>query len=205
MARPGPSGPGLPEGHMKREEFRQQVRVRQEFDIASMSFLTMASISLCVTAKTSELEGAADPESLQRAIDQSVNRLEQMLQFSDDPDPAPAALPTASYTRDNPQFTLEGMRKNILKLRWLEYEVDPEWSRFCEFSEKDIGGPWEQLGVIRRRPRPDKVFVNKQDFLMVKKSIAELYPGGLPVTVSEHIPRGIVIAMQNPMRRANIT
>lgn len=34
-----------------------------------------------------------------------------------------------------------------------DYEIDPSWRGFCEFSHKDIGGPFEQLGVIRKRVR----------------------------------------------------
>lgn len=38
-----------------------------------------------------------------------------------------------------------------------DYEVDPSWRGFCEFGHKDIGGPFEQLGVIRKRVRGDEL------------------------------------------------
>lgn len=35
-----------------------------------------------------------------------------------------------------------------------QYEVDPSWRGFCEFGYGDIGGPFEQLGIIRKREKP---------------------------------------------------
>lgn len=35
-----------------------------------------------------------------------------------------------------------------------DYEIDPAWRRFCTFTHEDIGGPFEQLGIIRKRAKP---------------------------------------------------
>lgn len=47
---------------------------------------------------------------------------------------------------------MNAIHKIIKRMEWLTYEVDPEWSRFCSFGPEDIGGPWEKLGVIRKKP-----------------------------------------------------
>jgi len=91
---------------------------------------------------------------------------------------------------------------------WLEYEVDPAWSRFCSFGPDDIGGPWEKLGVIRRKPRINELRVS-QDIMdrmreYVRKEraaagvrmlntsdIKSLY--GIPIVMDSRLAPGSVI------------
>jgi hypothetical protein len=53
------------------------------------------------------------------------------------------------------------MLDNVKKLEWLRYEVDPEWKRFCSFGPDDIAGPFEKLGIIRKRVIPDFAVVSQ--------------------------------------------
>lgn len=47
----------------------------------------------------------------------------------------------------------------------MNYEVDPEWARFCKFGPDDVGGCWEKLGIIRKRPpRPTHCIVPQAMF-----------------------------------------
>lgn len=91
--------------------------------------------------------------------------------------------------------------------QWSLYEVDPEWARFCEFGPEDIGSVWEDLGIIRKRPRVDHLYISEELMARVKeadKSIAEsltrpidtLY--GVPVTVMpQDILQGTVLVQHD--------
>lgn len=47
----------------------------------------------------------------------------------------------------------------------MNYEVDSEWARFCKFGPDDVGGCWEKLGIIRKRPpRPTHCIVPQAMF-----------------------------------------
>jgi 3-methyladenine DNA glycosylase Tag len=67
-------------------------------------------------------------------------------------------------------YSTKDMVKAIRKLEWFGYEVDPEWARFCEFSADDIGGPFEKLGIIRKRPRYDAVVMNQRAYDAMSKA-----------------------------------
>lgn len=98
---------------------------------------------------------------------------------------------------------------------WLNYEVDPEWSRFCSFGPDDIGGPWEKLGVIRRKPRIDVLRVSPdvlermREYVRKERAAAgvgdpagndpntpdprSLY--GVPVVIDNRLPPGSAIGV----------
>lgn len=73
-------------------------------------------------------------------------------------------------------FTMDMLRESVREMDWLNYEVDPEWSRFMEFGPDDIGGVWETLGVIRKRQPLKSVLLSLQ---MAKK-------------LNEHIERQVL-------------
>lgn len=49
-------------------------------------------------------------------------------------------------------YSKEHFVDEMMRLEWLKYQVDPAWQKFCEFTYKDIGGPFEKLGIIRKNP-----------------------------------------------------
>lgn len=51
------------------------------------------------------------------------------------------------------KYSVAELEKTIKKLEWLNYEVAPEWSKFCSFGPEDIGSVWEDIGAIRKRPK----------------------------------------------------
>lgn len=59
-------------------------------------------------------------------------------------------------------YSTKDLARNIERLEWFGYEVDPEWRRFCEFGPDDIGGPFEKLGIIRKRPSYDTVVMSQR-------------------------------------------
>lgn len=59
-------------------------------------------------------------------------------------------------------FSVDNMRKSMREMEWLNYEVDPFWSRFCLFGPEDIGSVWEKIGVIRKRPRFDAIMIGEK-------------------------------------------
>lgn len=59
-------------------------------------------------------------------------------------------------------ITRESMFKAIRDAEWLQYEVDPDWQNFCEFGPDDIGGPFEKLGVIRKRRIPTHLMLSAE-------------------------------------------
>lgn len=80
----------------------------------------------------------------------------------------------------------EKLRQLSKQLDWLQYEVDPKWARFCSFGPDDIGGVWEKLGVIRKRPPIAMLLVEKQimdqlnnDFM--KTVFGPIHLGGIPI------------------------
>ena len=65
------------------------------------------------------------------------------------------------------------MRESIKRLEWLRYEVDPEWARFCSFGPEDIGGPWEKLGIIRKRPTFNMIALEKLAIEAIESKFAK--------------------------------
>ena len=59
-------------------------------------------------------------------------------------------------------FSVDDMRKSMREMEWINYEVSPEWSRFCSFGPEDIGSVWEQIGAIRKRPRFDAIMIGER-------------------------------------------
>ena len=97
------------------------------------------------------------------------------------------------------------------KLEWLNYEVAPEWSRFCSFGPEDIGGVWEQIGAIRRKPTFDQIVVSEQLMQKLNENfLSQIYsPGGptlpeslfgIPVVRSAHLQgmTGMMVRSQSP-------
>lgn len=77
----------------------------------------------------------------------------------------------------------------VKKAKWLLYEVDPEWKSFCEFGPEDIGGPFEKLGIIRKRKVPAVLFLEPKVRGMIRSleqaaSDALLSISGIPVVES---------------------
>lgn len=69
------------------------------------------------------------------------------------------------------QFSIKDMVDSVKKLDWLNYEVDPEWKRFCSFGPDDIGGPFETLGIIRKRRVPDHLVINPESLKRVEQQL----------------------------------
>lgn len=60
---------------------------------------------------------------------------------------------------------------------WLSYEVDPEWKAFCEFGPEDIGGPFEKLGIIRKKQRPTMLALSQETLARVDALNRESFTG----------------------------
>ena len=56
-------------------------------------------------------------------------------------------------------YSRETLENTMRQMQWIEYEIDPEWGRFCSFGPDDIGTVWEDIGVIRKRPRYTTVVI----------------------------------------------
>lgn len=104
-------------------------------------------------------------------------------------------LPTyAATTAAGFKYSTKDMVTALMKLEWLYYEVDPEWKRFCSFGPEDMGGPFEKLGIIRKRPRLDTVVMNavqkmndKMNELMFQQIMGHPpgeYPAALPIGIN---------------------
>lgn len=65
------------------------------------------------------------------------------------------------------------MLSALKRAEWLQYEVDPEWVGFCEFGPGDIGGPFESLGVIRKRPQLAAVYLDPSSISALKKVFSD--------------------------------
>ena len=68
-------------------------------------------------------------------------------------------------------ITRKSMLDSIKAMEWLNYEVDPEWGRFCSFGPEDIGSVWEQIGAIRKKPRYSMALVSEELFQKINKRI----------------------------------
>lgn len=79
---------------------------------------------------------------------------------------------TGTYTSAAFKYSKQDMLSSIKKLDWLNYEVDPAWKRFCSFGPEDIGGPWEQLGIIRRKRQPGTMLIAQQEMIETLNNIA---------------------------------
>lgn len=76
--------------------------------------------------------------------------------------------------------TLAGLRATISRMVWPQYEVDPSWSGFCQFGPEDIGGVWEQLGVIRKKPQIAAVYASQETLDSIRSAVSpvdEDFPG----------------------------
>lgn len=72
------------------------------------------------------------------------------------------------------------------RMEWLAYEVAPEWQKFCEFGPEDIGGVWEKIGAIRKRPVYSHLVVSNQALEAINKRLdREILYGGA-VSYSSH-------------------
>ena len=107
---------------------------------------------------------------------------------------------TYSTTQITDSTSTEKLRQLSKQLDWLQYEVDPKWARFCSFGPDDIGGVWEKLGVIRKRPPIAMLLVEKQimnqlnnDFM--KTVFDPIHIGGIPIVES---PAGNFIVSKPP-------
>jgi hypothetical protein len=81
---------------------------------------------------------------------------------------------TISYTQaitPGVSYSLEALRESIKKMRWLEYEVAPEWQRFCSFGPEDMGSVWEEIGAIRKRPRISMIVVSEEMVNRMNKAV----------------------------------
>ena len=68
-------------------------------------------------------------------------------------------------------FSMKDMLNSVKKLDWLNYEVDPEWKRFCSFGPDDIGGPFEKLCIIRKRHIPSHLVINPESLKRVQEKL----------------------------------
>lgn len=85
------------------------------------------------------------------------------------------------------KVTVKSISNLIKELDWLNYEVAPEWKRFCSFGPEDIGTVWEQIGAIRKRKLPRGVVISEQiRDKMIKKveKMTENKLFGIPVISS---------------------
>ena len=78
---------------------------------------------------------------------------------------------TADWTTKMKTSIVAHLQQLHRQSEWLNYEVDPEWSRFCSFGPDDIGGPWEKLGVIRRKPRVDVLHLSPDVFERMREYV----------------------------------
>lgn len=78
-----------------------------------------------------------------------------------------AALPSIT------SFSVVELRDSIKQMEWLNYEVAPEWQRFCSFGPEDMGSVWEEIGAIRRRPTISRVIVSEEMAKRMNKIIEE--------------------------------
>lgn len=60
----------------------------------------------------------------------------------------------------------------VRRAEWLDYEVAPEWERFCSFGPEDIGSVWEKIGAIRKRPQPRAFYVSRDMLAELQVKIA---------------------------------
>lgn len=100
-------------------------------------------------------------------------------------------------------FTMESFRRSIHQMEWLKYEVDPAWAKFCDFGPDDLGGVWEKLGVIRKRPElKGIVYMNPLDVDQLIESIRleplPCYAPGIPLQRSPLIPPGTAYVFNFP-------
>ena len=106
-------------------------------------------------------------------------------------------------------YSTKDLARNIKRLEWFGYEVDPEWAQFCEFGPDDIGGPFEKLGIIRKRPRYDTVIahqrvIDKMNELAWQQCMGHKpgsMPDGMKVVASDLIPpdRAYLIKVDLPL------
>lgn len=67
----------------------------------------------------------------------------------------------ATNNRTASSCTIASTQEVIKDLLWFQYEVAPEWDRFCEFGPEDIGTVWEDIGAIRKkREEPSDIYVS---------------------------------------------
>jgi hypothetical protein len=100
-------------------------------------------------------------------------------------------------------FTMESFRRSVQRLEWLKYEVDPAWAKFCDFGPDDLGGVWEKLGVIRKRPElTGTLYMNPRDADQLIESIRleppPCYDPGIQLQRSPLIPPGTAYVFNFP-------
>lgn len=120
---------------------------------------------------------------------------------------------TADWTAKMKTSIVAHLQNLHRQAEWLNYEVDPEWSRFCSFGPDDIGGPFEKLGVIRRKPRIDVLHVSQdvldrmREYVQKERAAAgdpagnnsntpdprSLY--GIPIVMDNRLPPGSAIGV----------
>lgn len=92
----------------------------------------------------------------------------------------------------------EHLRKMTQKLEWLEYEVDPDFQGFMEFGPDDIGGVWEKLGVIRRKPKMALMALERRSIEALEKHFEQKIGEalfGIPIVES---PVGNFVVKESP-------
>ena len=74
---------------------------------------------------------------------------------------------SVSYTQSVTVKQLFEIKKD---LEWMEYEVAPEWEKFCSFGPEDIGTVWEEIGAIRKRPQFDMLVMSESMLHSIQKA-----------------------------------
>jgi hypothetical protein len=82
--------------------------------------------------------------------------------------------------------TCQSIIDSVKRMKWLEYEVAPEWQKFCEFGPDDIGGVWEQIGAIRKRPVFSMVVVSNQALAAINRRVERDILCGSDVSYSSY-------------------
>lgn len=85
------------------------------------------------------------------------------------------------------KISRESIVDSMKDILWLEYEVDPEWKRFCSFGPEDIGSVWEAIGAIRKRPRYSMAVVGELLAGKLNKQVECNLLYGIPLQVSKQL------------------
>lgn len=93
---------------------------------------------------------------------------------------------------------VERLREKVRAMEWLEYEVDPDFRGFMEFGPDDIGGVWEKLGVIRRKPKMALMALERSAIEALEKHFEQKIGDvlrGIPIVES---PAGNFVVKESP-------
>lgn len=101
-------------------------------------------------------------------------------------------IPYTAMTASKP-YAVKDLKNTILSMEWAEYEVAPEWRKFCSFGPEDIGTVWEKIGAIRKRPRISMAIVSEAMMKKLDNEFSRYVLGepsslfGFPVQVSPYL------------------